>query len=223
MPRLTHAGFVLALLATRAQAQTPTTPADSTPPAPDTTAAAPGATTTAAPPVAPEDLSDQDIGAEIGLSSGGRVTPGGLRLAGHYLYQLNAADWFDGSITFTYGGGGASCFRDRSDAFVCDHGLADGTGVEVGATVRRFLGGKGQYWPFVRAGVGAAIVRFSDDEVTGLALSAHGGAGLRVSVSPDVAVIGLAELVLGVGELNHGLGAEPLFGLAVGAGAEFRL
>src|SRR5689334_16702460 len=58
----------------------------------------------AEPPVAPSDISDQNIGAELGLAAGGRVTPGGLRIAGHYLYQLNDVDWFDGSIGFTYGG-----------------------------------------------------------------------------------------------------------------------
>ena len=37
----------------------------------------------------PPDMSQQGIGAEIGAAIGGRVTPGGLRLAGHYLYQLS--------------------------------------------------------------------------------------------------------------------------------------
>ena len=39
---------------------------------------------------AADELGDQGIGAEVGLATGGRVTPGGLRVAGHYLYQLSS-------------------------------------------------------------------------------------------------------------------------------------
>ena len=35
------------------------------------------------------------------------MTPGGLRVAGHYLYQLPTQDWFDGTASFTFGGGAA--------------------------------------------------------------------------------------------------------------------
>ncbi|MDB4959350.1 MAG: hypothetical protein JWO36_6919 [Myxococcales bacterium] len=174
-------------------------------------------------PVAPPDLSDQAIGAELGLATGAHVTPGGLRVSGHYLYQLSSQDWFDGTASFTFGSGTAACFRDRSDSFVCDHGLADGAGVEIGATVRRFIGGKGQFWPFIRAGAGVGIVRFNNDSVTGLAIPLHGGGGVRVSVSPTVAITAQAELMVGVGLFSHGLGAESQFGLSVSAGAEFRL
>lgn len=175
--------------------------------------------TTAAPP----DLSDQAIGASIGAATGGRSTPGGLRISGHYLYQLTDRDWFDGTAAFTFGGGDAECFRDRMDTFLCDHGLADGTSVELGANVRRFLGGQGDFWPYLRAGVGLAIVRFGDDEVTGLAVPLHVGGGLRVSVAPNVAIIASGDLELGFGIFNHTLGLEPQVGLSVSAGAEFKL
>jgi hypothetical protein len=175
--------------------------------------------TTAAPP----DLSDQAIGASIGAATGGRTTPGGLRISGHYLYQLTDQDWFDGTAAFTFGGGDAECFRDRMDVFLCDHGLADGSSVELGANVRRFLGGQGDFWPFLRAGVGLAIVRFGDDEVTGLAVPLHAGGGLRVSVAPNVAIIASGDLELGFGLFNHTLGVEPQVGLSVSAGAEFKL
>jgi hypothetical protein len=173
--------------------------------------------------MAPPDLSDQAIGAEVGLASGAHITPGGLRVGGHYLYQLSSQDWFDGTASFTFGGGTAACFRDRMNAFVCQHGLAQGAGVEIGATVRRFLGGKDQFWPFIRAGAGIGIARFSSDSVTGLVVPLHGGAGVRVSVAPAVAITAEAELVLGVGMFNHGLGLESQFGIAITAGAEFRL
>jgi hypothetical protein len=173
--------------------------------------------------VAPPDMSDQGVGASIGVAAGGHVTAGGLRLAGHYLYKLSDQDYFDGVASFTYGGGSAQCFRDRMNAFVCDHGLADGGTVEVGANVRRFFGGRDQFWPFARAGIGIAIVRFQDDSVTGFAVPLHIGGGVRAEVSDGVAIVGEGALDLGFGIFNHSLGLEPQVGLAITAGAEFRL
>src|SRR6185295_14383983 len=86
-----------------------------------------------------EQLGDQSIGVEAGLAVGGRTTPGGLRVIGHYLYQLAERDWFDGGASFTFGGSSGECFRDRSDQFLCEHGVADGQGFEVSATVRRYF------------------------------------------------------------------------------------
>src|SRR5688572_23366402 len=84
-------------------------------------------------------VEDQEIGAEVGIATGGRVTPGGLRVAGHYLYQLSESDWFDGGASFTYGGGGAACRRDAMEAMACDHDLADGSAVVLSASVRRWF------------------------------------------------------------------------------------
>jgi hypothetical protein len=172
---------------------------------------------------APADMSDQSIGASVGVVVGGRTTPGGLKVSGHYLYQLTDTDWFDGVAAFTFGGGDAQCFRDRMNEFLCDHGLADGYAIEIGANVRRFLGGKGDFWPFLRAGAGLEVVRFGDDGVTGAAIPLHAGGGMRVSVSPDIAITAHADLNLGLGVFNHGLGLEPQLGASVSAGAEFRL
>jgi hypothetical protein len=174
-------------------------------------------------PVAPPDLSDQAIGVEIGAATGGRVTAGGLRIEGHYLYQLSARDWFDGTADFTFGGNGAGCFRDRSNAFVCDHGLASGDAFEIEAAVRHFFVGDGVFWPFVRGGVGLRFVRFGDDSVTGVAIPLHLGGGVRVSITPAVAITVQGELELGIGDFSHTLGAEPQLGVAITAGVEFRL
>ncbi len=171
----------------------------------------------------PPDMSDQGLGAEVGAAVGGRVTPGGLRVAGHYLYQLSDQDYFDGTATFTYGGGSAGCFRDRMNNFVCDHGLASGGGVEVAAGVRRFFGGRDQFWPFARAGVGLAIVRYQNDSVTGLAIPVHVGGGVRAAVSDGIAIVGEGALDIGFGVFNHSLGLQPQVGVAITAGAEFRL
>ena len=174
-------------------------------------------------PVAPPDLSDQGIGAELGVAAGGRVPPGGLRVEGHYLYQLSDRDWFDGTAGFTFGGGGAACFRDRSDTFICDHGLTQGDAVELSAGVRHFMTGQGQFWPFLSGGVGLRLVHFSGDAVTGLAIPLHAGGGIRASITNAVAVTVEGHLELGFGAFNHTLGIQPQLGLAITAGVEFRL
>lgn len=171
----------------------------------------------------PVAVPQQGIGGALGAQTGGRTTPGGLRLAGNYLYQLAERDWFDGTAAFTYGSGSAACFRDRMDDFICDHGLASGRAVLLDVGVRRYLGPPGDYLPFVRLGVGLAIVQFSDDEVTGLAVPIHAGGGLRVQVAPRVAVTAQGALAVGIARYNHGLGGEPQLGVHVTVGAELGL
>lgn len=170
-----------------------------------------------------DELSDRAIGAEIGVTGGGRVTPGGMRIAGHFIYQLSEQDWFDGAAAFTYGGSEARCFRDRMDEFLCDHGFASGGSFEVSANVRRVFAPSGNFRPFARAGIGVALVRYSGDDVSGLAFPFHAGGGIRARVMPGVAVVVQADVQLGFGLFGHGLGLEPQLGMTIGAGAEFRL
>lgn len=170
-----------------------------------------------------DDIGDQAISAELGVAAGGRVTPGGLRIAGQYLYQLSEDDWFAGAASFTYGSASAACFRDRSNAVVCQHGVADGAGLELQATIRHMLARQGAFHPFVRLGVGLGVVRFGRDEVTGFTIPAHGGGGIRVAMAPGVAIVAEGDLVLGFGTFSRGLGSQPQLGLAVAAGIEFRL
>lgn len=173
--------------------------------------------------VAPEDMSDQAMGVALGFAGGGRTTPGGLRVTGHYLYQLSDTDWFDGTAAFSFGSSAPACFRDRADDLICDHALADGVSAQVAATVRRFVGGRDEFWPFVRLGIGAGYVRFAGDDVGGLAIPLVAGGGMRVSVTPHVAVIVEGMVEVGVGLMSRGLGLEPQLGGGVAAGAEFRL
>lgn len=179
------------------------------------------------PAPAPRTMSDQAVGADLGVATGGRVTAGGVRVAGHYLYQLAASDWFDGTASFTFGGGTAACFRDRADNYICDHGLAQGGSVELEAGVRRFFAPQGQFWPFLRGGVGLRYVQFGSDSVSGVAIPLHLGGGVRVSVhggaSEDIAITVQGALELGVGAFSHSLGLEPQLGLAITAGVEFGL
>ena len=169
-------------------------------------------------------IRDQEIGARLGLVSGGRSTPGGLRVGAQYLYQLDDQVWFDGALLFTFGGGGAECFRDRDNDVVCDHGRLDGTAGEVAFAVRYFLGMQAHgLHPYVRAGAALRLVRFGDDGVTGLAIPLLGGAGMRVRVAPTVAVGVEAQLELGGGVFSDGLGVEPQAGLQLGALVEIAL
>jgi opacity protein-like surface antigen len=170
-----------------------------------------------------DDLGDQAISGQLGLATGGRVTPGGLRIAGHYLYQLSGRDWFDGIASFTFGSGRAGCFRDRDDHVHCDHGLADGAGVEVIGGVRRMFAAQGGFRPYARLGVGLGLARFADDDVSGYTITLHAGGGVRVKVAPSIAIVAEADLALGFGGFNRAIGAEPQLGLAVTAGVEFRL
>ena len=166
---------------------------------------------------------DQGISAQMGLSGGGNLTPGGLRIDGHYLYQLSSQDWFDGVASFTYGGDSEGCYRDRMSTMVCNHGLTAGSAVEIAATVRRMFASYGAFTPFARAGLGVSIVRYSADDVSGFAIPLHAGGGVRVKVAPAVAVVAQGEMTLGLGAYSHDLGAETLFGMAFTAGAEFDL
>jgi hypothetical protein len=170
-----------------------------------------------------DELGDQGISAQLGLATGGRLTPGGLRVAGHYLYQLSGRDWFDGIASFTFGSGRAACFRDRDDKVVCDHGLADGVGVEAIGAVRRMFAPQGAFRPYARIGVGLGLARFADDDVSGFTIAVHGGGGVRVKVAPSIAVVGEADLALGFGSFNREIGTEAQLGLAITAGVEFRL
>ncbi|HTR52411.1 MAG TPA: hypothetical protein VMJ10_16975 [Kofleriaceae bacterium] len=174
-------------------------------------------------PTAADVIGDQGIGAELGLATGGRVTPGGLRLAGHYFYQLSDQDWFDGSASFTFGGDSAQCFRDRTGSFVCDHGLTDGDGVVISATVRRYFVAQGMFRPFARAGIGIGLARFGADGVTGLVIPLVGGAGLRAEITEGIAVVARADLEVGLGIFDKSLGLQPQLGGVVMIGAEFRL
>jgi hypothetical protein len=174
-------------------------------------------------PAALDTVAAQEIGAELGVASGGGFTPGGLRLGGRFLYQLSDVDWFDGAAMFTYGGGGAQCYRDRTGQLTCSHDLADGQGIELSGGVRRFFPGQGAFLPFVRLAAGLRLVRFPADALSGVAIPLHGAAGIRARVAPSVAVVVSADLEVGLGVFGRGLGLEPQLGFAVQAGAEFAL
>jgi hypothetical protein len=165
----------------------------------------------------------QGIGADLGIAAGGSNTPGGLRIAGHYLYQLSDHDFFDGTAAFTYGSGAAGCFDDRSGSIVCEHGLLAGTGAEITAAVRRYFAVTAKLQPFARVGVGVQLVHYSGDALTGVMFPLHLGGGVRATVAPGIAIVGQGEVTFGFGKFGDDLGVVGEIGLAVTAGVEFRL
>ncbi|MCX5745404.1 MAG: hypothetical protein NT062_23240 [Proteobacteria bacterium] len=177
------------------------------------------------PPAPRYDANDpaQLLGASLGVATGSRITPGGLRLAGHYLYQVTQDDYVEGGASFTIGSGEAACFHDRRNDFTCDHAIFDGKGVELTGAIRHYFAANGAFHPFTRVGLGVALVRFSDDEVTGLGVTLRGGAGILAQVTDGIGIVVQAELALGAGGFGHGLGLEPQLGSSVLAGVEFSL
>jgi hypothetical protein len=173
--------------------------------------------------VAADPAGDQELGAQIGMEMGGRVSPGGLHVLGSYLYRLSDEDWFEAGLSFTVGGGAAGCFRDRDDQVLCDHTITRGVGLEGFAGIRRFFAGQDSFSPYARAALGARLVSFAADDVTGFAIPLILGGGIRARVTDSISVVGGADLRLGIGWFNRRIESEPHLTLAIHAGAEFRL
>lgn len=169
------------------------------------------------------EWTDQGIGVSLGVAIGGRVTPGGLRVIGSYLYRLSETDWFDGAAAFTIGSGAAECYRDRLDERVCDHGPVDGFGVDFVGAVRRNFTPKKSFTPFARVGLAVRFIRFSGDQLAGLAIPLIGGGGVTVDLSPKIRLVAAGQLEIGGGLFSRGLGTAPQLGLSASAGIEFAL
>ena len=200
-------------IATAAPAETPSAPG---------TAAGDGAAS-AAPAADWTPAGERELGMRLGLATGGRVTPGGVRMTGVMLYRVSENDWFEGSMGFTFGRRGDGCFIARDGAFTCTHGALDGAAADLMVGIRRFVAPREQFAPYLRAGVGLRLVRFPGDEVDGVAVPLVLGAGARARVSDRIAVGGDVALEAGAGLFDHALGVEPQLGLAVQATVELRL
>jgi hypothetical protein len=174
------------------------------------------------PPVAKQELGAR-LGAQVGLTE---LAPGGLRLAGVYLYRVDEDYWFDGEAGFVFGGDGDGCHytRDEELSLSCDHAGLDGFSMGLAAGVRRFWPvTPSGFHPYVRGQAGVSYVDFSADGVAGLGISALAGAGTRYRVAPRVALVGEGLLGLGPGLYDEGLGGRFNLGLIVQLGVEFAL
>lgn len=163
------------------------------------------------------------LAAELAAVSGGGTTPGGLRVAGRYLYRLAERDWFDGSVGFTYGGDARGCGMVGAGEMTCDHGVAEGFAGDLALGVRRDLGRRADVVPYARGAVFGRVLRFAGDDVTGAAIGGEVGVGLRIGLGPGLAVTGGASGFLGVAHLDRDIGAASQLGLSIGAAAEFRM
>jgi hypothetical protein len=177
----------------------------------------------AEPSAAPvEPVADQEVGARVGVRMGGRTTPGGLSVGGSYLYRATESVWFDSGVAFILGAGGSQCFRDRDNAVQCDHSQLDGHALGAHTGIRWVARENQGFVPYARGTIGIEVVRFADDDVSGVAVPLGIGVGLRARVDDRIAVGGGADLSLGVGKLSR-VGAEPQLALAVQFGVEFAL
>lgn len=172
-----------------------------------------------------EEPSSQAIGGRLGAEIGvGGAASGGLRLGGVYLYRLDETTWFDGGAGIVFGSGDAACYLDRDAELVCDHGMFDGFAMHLEGGLRWVLARQPSgFTPHVRAGVALSYVRFSDDDVTGIALSPWGGIGGRFKVANRVHVGGEALIRVGAGRYTRDLDLELLGAIIVQFGVEFEL
>jgi hypothetical protein len=177
--------------------------------------------------IEPEPVATQEIGARLGAQVGfPSLGHGGFRIGGIYMYRLDDAVWFDAEAATVFGSNARECYYSRAESLslVCEHAGFDGFGVSASGGVRYFLPRRASgFHPYVRAGIGLSWEGFSADDVHGVGLYVHGGAGGRFRVSPRVAVGGEALLLLGPGLYNSDLGARFLGGLVVQLGVELAL
>lgn len=163
------------------------------------------------------------LAGDLGFEIGGRSTPGGLHVGASYLYRLSEIDWFDAGAGFTFGGGDTACFRDRDDSLVCDHGFASGFAVEAIAAIRRELGERRGFYPFVRGGVALRLISFRGDDLVGFGVPLLLSAGLHREVAERVRLTAAVEIRTGWSVFDRGLGLEPQFSGSIFVGAEFDL
>jgi hypothetical protein len=174
---------------------------------------------------AAEPSRDMALGARVGMQLGvGRVTPGGLRVAGVFLHRLDADWWFDGEAAFSFGGGGMECRPSATGDLECDHGLVEGAGAQGIAGVRWSLGrAPSGFEPYLRGGVGLAYASFGDDEISGLAILGQLAAGGRFRIADRIAVGAESAVFFGPGFYSDDLGTVGYGGLIVQGGVEIDL
>jgi len=171
-------------------------------------------------------IADQELGARLGLDLRlAGVAPGGARIGGAWLLRMNEIIWFDGEASFTYGGGGPRCFLDRDRDRVCSPGVVSGAGFRLLAGARWFAPPRlpSRFVPYLRGGLGAEVLSYAADDVSGLALGGWAGAGGRYRVADTVAVGGDAMIWAGPTVGAQGIGGAGVLGLAVQIGVDLAL
>lgn len=170
-----------------------------------------------------EPAGNQELGASIGLAMGGHISPGGLHLAGAYLYRLSDVDWFESRVGFSFGGGDPACFRDRENEYTCAHSALDGFAADVMLGIRRFFAGRGDFRPYAHGGVAGRVASYAEDDVLGFGVAGWLGGGVRARVADGIAVGGGGRLLVGPAWFDQGLGLEVQAAFTISAGVEFQL
>jgi hypothetical protein len=169
-------------------------------------------------------VGDQELGARVGMSLDlAGVGPGGVHVAGVWLYRLADRVWFDGRAAFAIGGGGPDCVVPASGAARCDHALTDGFAAMALAGARWFPPASGSIVPWLGGGVGAGLADFPGDGVSGLALPVWGGGGARLPVADGVALAADALVDVAAVFYAKGVGPKARIGLTLAVGVDFRI
>lgn len=166
---------------------------------------------------------ERELGGRVGLASGGRVAPGGSHQQPLPVPAVEGVDWFEGAASFTYGGGGPACFRDRADVLVCDHGLL--AGWRPGSTPRCGAGSAARPGSGRTPGSGSACAWSASPTTTSAGWRCRwwSAPGCGPGSAAGWAIAAEATGEAGLAYLSRGLGPEPQLGLVVAVGVEFRL
>ena len=168
-------------------------------------------------------VASQELGAQVGIATGGRTTPGGLDVAGHYSYRLNDSDWVVTTAEFVFGGAGSACVMDDSQNLSCDHGATSGFSGGVSVAIRHYFAPSGDFAPYALVGLGGRVASFRGDEIVGFAVPLIAGGGVRAKAHDSVGVFGAAQLQAGPAWFNRDLGSEPHLAFHIAVGVEFAI
>lgn len=169
-------------------------------------------------------VADQELGARAGMSLNlGGVGPGGLYLAGTWLYRLTDVLWFDGRAGFSIGGGGSNCVISATGPSHCDSAAVSGFGAELLAGVRWFVPSAGPLQPWIGGGIGGLYANFSGDHLGGVGLPFWAAAGVRARVADNIALGGEALLEAGPIRYESPIRGQGFANLHIIFGIDFAL
>lgn len=165
----------------------------------------------------------QELGLSMGVSGGTNLAPGGLVLAGAYLYRMVGNEWLEMGVRFIRGGSEAGCFRDRQDEVECNYGFFAGSTAELSLSFRHYFDGPLRFRPFIKLGTGVRLIEFRGDDSRGLGIPLRIGGGLRARVSKHLVAVGQFEGEGGYSYLNQNIDSAFWASLNVMAGLEISI
>ncbi len=180
-----------------------------------------------APVIESLNFANQEIGANVGIQVDAvGLATGGLHVGGEYLYRLADSTWFDGEASFSFGGGGPSCYLGRDQNDVCNPGGVGGVGFQLAAAVRWvLLVPKRRQDPlaYAKFGVAIHINTFPDDSVTGLGIPLLFGGGGRYRIGKGVSLMSEVDFLTGPAWYGKGIGTVGTLQIEMEVGVEIAL